>query len=499
MKHNDGMGSSRAYKRGAIMGLTVAEAFILLTFVLLLLFTWWQVDSERRYSATVEALAGMSDAQKRTVIEGLADGSFELADKLRKAGVRLDGISALTDISNFSRFISEEDLRRLLNGAVELEPDTILSLADAVEITPDLALRSAMHDLINPDQAVTQVSQRLADAAADEKRMVDTLDQELGQMIRQAGGSISPDGTITLPDTILFDPGSKDIRDQGFLKSLCAPWIRTMEASSLDVAELKIEGHASSEGRPGQTPDQAYLSNLSLSQQRAQNALGVCLTGITDPTNLKWAQNRLSATGYSSSHVVLDQNGNEDRAASRRVTFSVGMNRERLLDDIREDLGAGETSTEAALLAQPKEAGNSLSEVKGFAGTPRIVDGDTLVIDSRRWRLSGIDAPEMRQQCARSDGTAYACGVAAQKALEDIIAGSPVSCRELELDRYGRSVGVCYAGATDIGKAMVEAGMAVPYLEYSEEYMEEGEAARESAKGLWSGEFQPPAEYRKMK
>lgn len=43
-----GRGFDRSYKRGAVMGLTVAEAFILLAFCLMLLFTWWQLDTERR-------------------------------------------------------------------------------------------------------------------------------------------------------------------------------------------------------------------------------------------------------------------------------------------------------------------------------------------------------------------------------------------------------------------------------------------------------------------
>mgnify|MGYP001611819741 FL=1 len=41
-------GFDRNYKRGAVMGLTVAEAFILLAFCLLLLFSWWQVETERK-------------------------------------------------------------------------------------------------------------------------------------------------------------------------------------------------------------------------------------------------------------------------------------------------------------------------------------------------------------------------------------------------------------------------------------------------------------------
>jgi len=36
----------RGYRRGAIMGLTVAEAFILIAFLLLLLFAFWQNEAQ---------------------------------------------------------------------------------------------------------------------------------------------------------------------------------------------------------------------------------------------------------------------------------------------------------------------------------------------------------------------------------------------------------------------------------------------------------------------
>ena len=34
-------------------------------------------------------------------------------------------------------------------------------------------------------------------------------------------------------------------------------------------------------------------------------------------------------------------------------------------------------------------------------GNPKIIDGDTVHINSKKIRLKGIDAPEMRQQCKK--------------------------------------------------------------------------------------------------
>jgi len=45
---------------------------------------------------------------------------------------------------------------------------------------------------------------------------------------------------------------------------------------------------------------------------------------------------------------------------------------------------------------------NSLQVVQGVSferGYPRIVDGDTVVVNGKNIRLQGIDAPETRQTC----------------------------------------------------------------------------------------------------
>ena len=36
-----------------------------------------------------------------------------------------------------------------------------------------------------------------------------------------------------------------------------------------------------------------------------------------------------------------------------------------------------------------------------ISGIPKIVDGDTVHINKNKFRLEGIDAPEMRQKCKK--------------------------------------------------------------------------------------------------
>ncbi|WP_323717890.1 OmpA family protein [Paracoccus aminovorans] len=337
-----GDGTDRSYKRGAIMGLTVAEAFILLAFCLLLLFSWWQAETEREALAATEVFDGMTEPQKRALVDSLSDGSFRVLQAMKDAGMPPLGPEAYANARDLSRFMSDAELRRLLKGAAELPPDALLSLSDLVEIGDKAAIVQALNRIRKeraaPEDPAEVIAGRIAAAAEAEGALQQALESALGAQIRRAGGSIGPDGTISLPQSVLFDRDDDRIRNPAFLRQFCPVWLRTMRESGVDISELKIEGHASSEGPSGSGRDAAYLYNLGLSQRRAQNALTMCLNSLADGVAQAWARDHLVAVGYSSNRLILNPEGAEDREKSRRVMFSVAVDREQLLQEIGSDL-----------------------------------------------------------------------------------------------------------------------------------------------------------------
>ncbi len=100
-------------------------------------------------------------------------------------------------------------------------------------------------------------------------------------------------------------------------------------------------------------------------------------------------------------------------------------------------------------------------------GPARVVDGDTFSVGAERVRLWGIDAPEGRQVCRDAKGQGYACGDAARDQLVGLIGGRVVRCEVRDRDPYGRAVSRCQAGSTDLGEAMVRAGWAIDYVQFS--------------------------------
>ena len=132
-----------------------------------------------------------------------------------------------------------------------------------------------------------------------------------------------------------------------------------------------------------------------------------------------------------------------------------------------------------------------------ITGQPRVIDDDTIEVAGQRIRLHGIDAPESRQLCRR-DGERWRCGKDATGALEAFLGSRPVSCEELDRDRYRRIVAKCKLGRIDIGGWMVSEGWAMAYRRYSTDYVSDEAKARKARKGIWQGHFVPPWEWRKM-
>ena len=130
-----------------------------------------------------------------------------------------------------------------------------------------------------------------------------------------------------------------------------------------------------------------------------------------------------------------------------------------------------------------------------------VVDGDTLRVNGIRVRLRGIDAPERGQSCHDAKGKPYACGKWATEVLTLLAAGG-ARCELAgdERDRYGRWIADCFGtGGANINAAMVKAGYAVAYRQYSMAYASQEDAARASKKGMHQGRFVPPWEWRRGK
>lgn len=130
-----------------------------------------------------------------------------------------------------------------------------------------------------------------------------------------------------------------------------------------------------------------------------------------------------------------------------------------------------------------------------------VIDGDSLTVRqngaSVTIRLTGIDAAEYRQDCARRDASRWPCGREARTALEKLAGRGPLHCEVAARDRYDRTLAACrtrpFPDGIDLGAEMVRLGWAVAT---SDAYLVEQADAQSQRRGIWHGEFVRPADWR---
>ena len=146
-------------------------------------------------------------------------------------------------------------------------------------------------------------------------------------------------------------------------------------------------------------------------------------------------------------------------------------------------------------VASSQLANTESTTTSGLVLPQSVIDGDTIVLDGKRIRLFGIDAPEKSQPCQVQEAV-VACGIIARNALIGFVSGTSVRCLREDVDRYGRDVSRCYAEGYDLSKGMVRAGLAVAYRQYSLSYVSEEENAKRLKHGMWKGTFVMPWDWR---
>ena len=408
-------GSGSHYRRGTIMGLTVAEAFMLVAFVLLMLLLFWRHEvllggqgvvvpksQLEKLKSDVERASGVSEEHLQALRSGAVPVLSGRLEDLERRAERASGAS-------------EEHLQALRSGAVPVPPGRIAELEkleqqaqqNPREVAEALELREAL-DPYGEDSNETllariedlqarqnAVDSRLAEEAQARREFMDKLRRELSAPVKSAGGKIGPHGRITFPDKAFFETGSAEIpeRSRQFLDNICSRWLATLKESSdrFDIDEIRIEGHSSSEWADARTRRDAWVENLGLSQQRAQSVLVHCLDHVGRTPLGDWARSKLTAVGYSSSRRLLTGEGTEDKDASRRVVLGYEISRERLISELGGATGADD---------------GAIAPIRGEAPA---TDADTTEIGKTTARLDGFDAPEPDQTCIAADGSEWAC------------------------------------------------------------------------------------------
>ena len=142
-------------------------------------------------------------------------------------------------------------------------------------------------------------------------------------------------------------------------------------------------------------------------------------------------------------------------------------------------------------------------DFKIISGKPAITDGDTVKINNKKIRFSGIDAPESfffgKKQSCILNNVEILCGKLSKDKLIEKIGNQIVNCKiEKNKDQYSRLIGECFLKNESLSVFMVKNGYAFDYPKYSNGKFKKYQVfAKKFSLGLWQMQFEYPWIWRK--
>ena len=159
--------------------------------------------------------------------------------------------------------------------------------------------------------------------------------------------SIGDNGNIILSDSVLFDLGSSEIKEEsaGVLNELIDVFYQFLsdEENARYVDSIVISGHTDITG--------TAESNRVLSTDRANSVLNYLLLGKDGKLNGYSAY--FCAAGYGATRPVASNDTEEGKAANRRIEISMILKDDTVLDIVENYLALDLPGTETASVSSP--------------------------------------------------------------------------------------------------------------------------------------------------
>ena len=266
-----------------------------------------------------------------TLIKKLEDEKTELSTQLSK--------------SNETINLNNEELQKLKDVLLGYE------LKDKEQTTE---LENRQNQITLKDSELTVLVNKLLEQEKAHQKTVEEFDitkakirtltgiklNVITKLKEKLGKSINIDeksGAIKFSSNILFDQGAYKLKEDskkeldGILKKYISTLLEDKEIRKY-IYGITIEGHTNSDG--------TYLSNLQLSQQRALEVMQFLheTSGIDKNLLNKY----VSSSGKSSSDLIYNKDGSEDKDNSRRIEIKFIIKNDEAVKELQNYLGTKE-------------------------------------------------------------------------------------------------------------------------------------------------------------
>ena len=240
---------------------------------------------------------------------------------------------------------AQEDLavQQLLLEAAQRAADQTQEELDARETELQNTLTQLEQQQSQLDEQQSQIATQQSQLEQQQRQIEDLVGvrtqiiSDLSTALREAEISATVDptsGAIALASDVLFATGESQLSSEGRARidAFLPVYLDVLFSDEYRdyVSEIIIEGHTDSVG--------SYIDNLLLSQQRAYNVASYVLADdyshISDSTREHLRQ-VATANGRSFSDLIYNEDGTENRSASRRVVFKFRLTDEQMVSQLQ--------------------------------------------------------------------------------------------------------------------------------------------------------------------
>jgi outer membrane protein OmpA-like peptidoglycan-associated protein len=195
---------------------------------------------------------------------------------------------------------------------------------------------------VRAEEQATRMRQIAVIYSELKERLYTDLQKEFRYDLPRWGAELDHDLSIRFKEPeVLFASGKSDLsgRFKDILSDFFPRYLRILSSPIYrkSIEEVRIEGHTSSNWIVATSPENAYMLNMALSQERTRSVLQYVLFMPRGSDLQSWLIAHLTANGLSSSKLRFNSDGTENLESSRRVEFRVRTNAD---DRLTEVLGA---------------------------------------------------------------------------------------------------------------------------------------------------------------
>lgn len=219
----------------------------------------------------------------------------------------------------------------------EEEPGFWISFSDLMASILIIFILLFVYKLVEYQANLTEKEQQIQELTSTRVKIIEMLQEEFKK--EDIDINIDPKtGTIKLNESILFDTSKSELKEEGkeFARRFIPIYVKILlgnEEVKSQLSQIIIEGHTDDVG--------SYMSNLKLSQDRTLSVAQFLLDDEFDYKYKKDLQEYITLNGRSYSEPILDDEGNINRDASRRVEIKFRLKEEEILLEIQNKLEVG--------------------------------------------------------------------------------------------------------------------------------------------------------------